>query len=634
MTEFKPVRFVDVHLEGQFWRERLETVLTRTIPSQHVQLGEHGILGSLTLPNPPPPLRFPRNEHNFTVQVFWDSDVGKWIEAASYALSHRRDQDIEAKIEKITDDLEKAQAPDGYVNCWYLQREPDKRWTNLRDNHELYNLGHLLEGAIAYFLATGRRRLLAILERYVEHVRATFGPGPDQKHGYCGHQEIELALVRLYRLTGERKHLELASYFIDQRGQQPHYFDEEARRRGEDPADFWAKSYEYNQSHKPVREQTKVVGHAVRAMYMYSAMADLAAELKDDSLKRTLEVLWADVIGSKIYITSGLGPAAANEGFTKDYDLPNDTAYAETCASVALIFWAQRMLHLDLSGKYADVLEQALFNGALTGLSRDGTHYFYSNPLESDGGHSRWAWHHCPCCTMNAARLIASVGGYFLSHSDDAIAFHLYGGVSARVALAGGNVTVREISTYPWSGDIRVEVEPETPLEFALKLRIPGWTRGFQVAVNGEPIATDGNVTDGYLTISRRWAAGDRVDLVLPMPPERIYAHPAVRMNVGRLALKRGPLVYCVEEVDNPGGPVQRLRLSRAAPLKPEPRGDLFGGIVTLATPAIRLADDDWKDALYRSAAPREVPTNLTALPYYLWNNRKAGSMMVWLVEG
>jgi len=633
MSEFKPVRFVDVHLEGQFWRERLETVLTRTIPSQHVQLGEHGILESLTLPNPPPPLRFPRNEHNFTVQVFWDSDVGKWIEAASYALSHRRDPDIETKIETIIDNLEKAQAPDGYVNCWYLQREPDKRWTNLRDNHELYNLGHLIEGAIAYFLATGRRRLLGILERYVDHVRATFGPGPNQKHGYCGHQEIELALIRLYHLTGERKHLDLASYFINERGKQPHYFDEEARRRGEDPKDFWAKSYEYNQSHKPVREQTKVVGHAVRAMYMYSAMADLALELKDDSLKRTLEVLWADVIGSKMYITSGLGPAAANEGFTEDYDLPNDTAYAETCASVALIFWAQRMLHLDLSGKYADVLEQALFNGALTGLSRDGTHYFYSNPLDSDGRHSRWAWHHCPCCTMNASRLIASVGSYFLSHSDNAIAFHLYGGISARVRLADGNVAIREISTYPWSGDIRVEVEPEGPFEFALKLRIPGWARGIKAAVNGAPIATEGKVEDGYLTISRRWAAGDRVTLELPMQPERIYAHPAVRMDVGRLALKRGPLVYCVEEADNPGGPVQRLKLPRGAPLKLEQRNDLFGGIVTLSADAVRLIGSDWKDALYRPDAPAEEPTNLTALPYYLWNNRGAGSMMVWLVE-
>lgn len=633
MGRFVPMRFVDVHIEGRFWHERLETVLTRTIPSQHVQLAKHGILESLTLPKPPPPLRFPRNEHNFTVQVFWDSDIGKWIEAASYALSHRRDAETEAKIEAIIDDLENAQAPDGYLNCWYLQREPENRWTNLRDNHELYNLGHLLEGAIAYFLATGRRRLLAMLERYVDHVRETFGPKSGQKRGYCGHQEIELALVRLYRLTGERKHLELASYFIDERGRQPHYFDQEATGRGDDPKKFWAKSYEYNQSHKPAREQDRVVGHAVRAMYMYSAMADLAAELSDDSLKRACEVLWQDVMGSKIYITSGLGPAAANEGFTEAYDLPNDTAYAETCASVALIFWAQRMLHLDLDGKYADVLEQALFNGALTGLSRDGEHYFYSNPLDSDGRHRRWAWHTCPCCTMNASRLVASVGGYFVSHSDDGIAFHLYGGITISVTLKSVKVALRETSAYPWSGDIRIVVEPEQAVEFTLYLRIPGWSRAAKASVNGQTVAVEPSTKNGYLAVSRTWQAGDVVELDLPMPPERVYAHPSVRMDVGRVALKRGPLVYCVEQVDNSDGPVQRLRLPRRSKVRTEQRDDLFDGVVTLAADALRLNDLEWSDALYRSEPPTEERVTLTALPYYLWSNREKGSMTVWLAE-
>ena len=509
MAGLKPVRFVDVALEGLFWRERLETVLTRTIPSQHVQLAKHGILDSLTLPNPPPPLRFPRNEHNFTVQVFWDSDVGKWIEAASYALAHRRDDDIEVKIEKITDDLEKAQAPDGYLNCWYLQREPDKRWTNMRDNHELYNLGHLIEGGVAYFLATGRRRLLGILERYVEHVAKRFGPEPGQKRGYCGHQEIELALIKLYHLTAERKHLDLAAYFIDERGRQPHYFDQEAIARGDDPKDFWAKSYEYNQSHKPVREQSKVVGHAVRAMYMYSAMADLAVELNDQALMRSCEVLWDDVMSSKIYITSGLGPAAANEGFTEDFDLPNDTAYAETCASVALIFWSQRMLHAGLDGRYADVLELALFNGALTGLSQDGEHYFYSNPLDSDGRHSRWTWHTCPCCTMNASRLVASVGGYFVSYGEETIAFHLYGGISTAVPLKAGRVKLREVSTYPWSGSIRIKVDPEKRIAFDLKLRIPGWARQARATVNGETVDVERRTKNGYLSIAREWKPGE-----------------------------------------------------------------------------------------------------------------------------
>jgi uncharacterized protein len=403
MSQYQPVRFHNIRLEGAFWRERLDTVLARTIPSQHRKLGETGILEALKLPNPPPPLRYPRHANGFSVQVFWDSDVGKWIEAASYALSHRRDADIEAKIEAVIDDFERAQAPDGYLNCWYLGREPENRFSNLRDNHEFYNAGHMLEGAIAYFETTGRRRWLGIMERYLDLIYATFGDGPGQRRGYDGHQEIELALIKLFHLTGQQKHLDFAVYLINERGHQPHYFDVERQARGVEIQRYAQASYEYSQSHLPVREQTKVVGHAVRAMYMYTAMADLAAELGEAALKRTCEILWDDVMETKMYVTAGLGPSAHNEGFTVDYDLPNQTAYAETCASVALIFWAQRMLHLDLDGKYADTMELALFNGALSGLSRDGEHYFYANPLESDGTPTRWAWHTCPCCTMNVS---------------------------------------------------------------------------------------------------------------------------------------------------------------------------------------------------------------------------------------
>src|SRR3974390_3252243 len=271
-SRYAPIPFSDVTIAAPFWAERVETGLPPTIPSQHAKLNEIGILESLKLPKPVPPLTIPLNSHNFTMQIFWDSDVGKWIEAASYALSHRRVADVEAKIEAIVEDLAHAQSPDGYLNCWYSGREPDKRWTNLRDNHELYNAGHLLEGAIAYFRATGRRRFLDVMERYVDHIAATFGTGPGRKRGYPGHQEIELALVKLYRLTGDRRRLDLAPHFIHQRGRQPHYFTQEALARGDDPARYWARTYEYNQSHIPVREQTKMVGHAVRGVYMASAM--------------------------------------------------------------------------------------------------------------------------------------------------------------------------------------------------------------------------------------------------------------------------------------------------------------------------------------------------------------------------
>jgi DUF1680 family protein len=632
MSRYAPVPFPEVKLEGKFWHERLETVLTRTIPSQHKKLAEYTILDSLKLPNPPPPLRFPRHANGFTVQVFWDSDVGKWIEAASYALAHRRDADVEAKIEAIVDDFEKAQAPDGYLNCWYLGREPDKRWTNLRDNHEMYNAGHMLEGAIAYFSVTGR--WLDIMERYLDHIYSVFGTRPGQKRGYDGHEEIELAVMKLYYLTGEKKHLDFVTYMINERGNpNPHYFDveREARESAEARQRYTQGNYEYSQSHKPVREQDKVVGHAVRAMYLYTAMADLAAEIDDPALKRACEVLWDDVMETKMYVTAGLGPSAHNEGFTHDFDLPNQTAYAETCASVALIFWAQRMLHLDLDGKYADILELAMFNGALSGLSRDGEHYFYANPLESDGTPTRWDWHTCPCCTMNVSRLVASVGGYFLSVADDGVAFHLYGGIATEVDVAGTKVALREVSTYPWNGDITIHVDPTEAAQFDLKLRIPGWSSGAKVSVNGVSVDVSKTV-DGYLTINRQWTKGDVINLDLPMPAVRLYAHPGVIMDAGRIALKRGPLVYCIEEADNPGGRVQRLKLPRNAELRTETRADLFDGVVTLKAEALAIQEEDWK-TLYRTTPPRDERTTLTALPYYLWANRGQGSMVVWVPE-
>jgi uncharacterized protein len=626
-TRLAPIPFVDVRLTGAFWSERVETVLDRTIPSQHAKLTEMTILDSLKLPKPPPPLVIKRHANGFSVQVFWDSDVGKWIEAAAYALAHRRDEVIEAQIEAIIDDLEAAQAPDGYLNCWYLCREPENRWTNLRDNHELYNAGHLLEGAVAYFQTTGRRRLLDIMERYLDHIRSQFGTEPGKRRGYCGHPEIEMALVKLYRVTGDPKALALASYFVDERGASPQYFDEEAKARGEAPGAFTQKTHEYSQSHLPVRQQTKVVGHAVRAMYLYSAMADLAALQDDKTLQTACETLWNDLMLTKVYVTGGLGPSASNEGFTRDYDLPNATAYAETCAAVALVFWSQRMLHLDMDGRYADMLELALFNGALVGLSREGTTYFYANPLESDGTPTRWHWHDCPCCTMNVSRLVASVAGYMVSASDDTLAFHLYGGIDTTRTLGGVATRVTEVSRYPFDGSIAITVDPATPADFNLMLRVPGWCTDASATVNGTavPLMLD----KGYLRITRHWQAGDTVALSLPMRPERVYAHPSVSNNAGRVALRHGPLVYCVEEVDH-GAAVQRLRLPRDAELTATP-SPLFDGIVTITGNQYLLGTD--AVPLYFSHPPQAAPTTLTAIPYYAWNNRGQGSMLVWIPE-
>ena len=405
-----------------------------------------------------------------------------------------------------------------------------------------------------------------------------------------------------------------------------------ATPEGRPAAAYGQGTYEYSQSHIPVREQTKVVGHAVRAMYMYAAMADLAAELGDASLKHACEVLWKDVTSTRMYVTGGFGPSASNEGFTSDYDLPNDTAYAETCASVAMIFWAQRMLNLELDGEYGDVLERVLYNGALSGLSRDGENYFYDNKLESDGSNRRWAWHPCPCCTMNVSRLVASIGGYFYSTGENVIAMHLYGGNAAEIEMNGRTVRIEETSSYPWSGKIGIIVRPEGSGPFSLRLRIPAWARGAGATLNGAPIDVTANTTRGYLDITRDWQAGDAIALDLPMAPERIFADPRIRADIGRVALRHGPLVYCLEAIDNPDAPVSQLALPRDAALATEHK-ELFDGIVALTARGKAVTANGWQ-GLYRSNPPAVLPATLTAVPYYVWANREPGGMSVWVREG
>lgn len=636
MRTYSSVPFSAVKLSGSFWSERLETVLAKSVPSQLAMLNKWGIRDSIKLPKPVPPLTYPLNEKTgFTVQYFWDSDIGKWIEAASYALAHRREPDVEREIESMIDDLEAAQSDDGYLNCWYLQREPENRWTNLRDKHELYNAGHLLEGAVAYYQATGKDRFLKIMERFVDHIAQTFGTETGKLRGYPGHPEIELALIRAYHATGERKYLDLASYFVNERGNTDgveHFFDQEAVARGEKPEGyrFAASGYEYSQAHLPLRSQNEVVGHAVRAFYLYAAMADLALDSADPTLKAVCEDLWRHVTGRRMYVTGGFGSSDHNEGFTKDFDLPNDTAYAETCASVAMVFWAARMLNLDLDGKYADILETALYNTSLAGLSRDGLEYFYENRLESDGSHERWQWHKCPCCTMNASRLVASVAGYFFGIAEREVAVHLYGGATATLPVSGGEVKLVETSNYPWDGCVRIELFPQDTDAFTLSLRIPSWCRDPSAALNGESIPL--TTSNGYLKITRDWASGDVVKLNLAMKPERIYAHPDVRHNAGRVAIRRGPLVYCCEQHDN-AEPVNRLRLPPDAVLRPRFDPEILDGIVVVESSAEIEDTDGWDVDLYRPSRAPFRETTLCLVPYYLWCNRGRNAMQVWVRE-
>ncbi|MCA0048074.1 glycoside hydrolase family 127 protein [Mesorhizobium sp. B283B1A] len=638
-----PVPQVDVH---GFWGDRADAVAKRTAEILYERCVEARMLEQIDPDRPSPGVVIPfhspspdeadRQGAEFTgstvtTQMFWDSDLGKTIETAAYSLYRRKNPELEKKIDAVIDMYGKLQQEDGYLSSWYQRIQPGKRWTNLRDCHELYCAGHLIEGAVAYYQATGKRKLLDIMCRYADHIASVLGPEPGKKKGYCGHEEIELALVKLARVTGEQKYMELAKYFIDQRGQQPHYFDEEALARGADPKAYHFKTYEYNQSHIPVREQDKVVGHAVRAMYLYSGMADIATEYGDDTLRVALDRLWDDLTTKNLYITGGLGPSAHNEGFTSDYDLPNESAYAETCAAVGLVFWASRMLGMGPNRRYADMMECALYNGSISGLSLDGSLFFYENPLESRGRHNRWKWHRCPCCPPNVGRMVASIGSYFYSLADDALAVHLYGDSTARFEIAGTPVSLTQASRYPWDGAVEITLEPQAPVEFTLHLRVPGWSSSATLQINGETVELAGMTSDGYAAIRRVWKKGDSVRLDLEMPIERLYANPEVRQDAGRVALSRGPLIYCVEATDNETR-LHRLALPRTADIEAHDQPGLLGGVVALSATA--QADAGWQDGLYRSKPPASVETRLTAIPYFAWDNREPGEMLVWLRDG
>ncbi|MCI0744563.1 MAG: glycoside hydrolase family 127 protein [Verrucomicrobia subdivision 3 bacterium] len=629
---FSAVPIDRVFIDDQFWAPRLETNRRVTIPMIYERCQESGRIDALRLhwkegqPNKP--------------HVFWESDVAKWMEAAAYSLRTKPDAELEARLEELISLLTKAQQPDGYLNAYYTVVEPGRRWTNLRDKHELYCAGHLIEAAVAHFEATGQRSFLNVMCRYADYVAAVFGRGTGQKRGYCGHPEIELALVRLFRATGESRYLKMAEYFINERGAKPHYFDEEAIARGEDPAKYWAKTHAYTQSHAPVREQNRAVGHAVRALYLYCGMMDVARETGDKSLLEACGRLWESVYQKQLYVTGGIGPSRENEGFTHDYDLPNDTAYAETCAAIASVFWNHRLLQWRCDSRFGDEMERALYNGVLSGVSMEGDTFFYVNPLEMHAEEvkpddpylkaHRMEWFGCACCPPNIARLLASLGQYIYSEGERDVAVHLYVQSHADCRVAGRHVRIRQESEYPWKGRIRITVEAQSGVEFCLRLRIPGWARSRDVAVNGKP--TNGNLENGYLALRRKWERGDTVDLILPMPIERVRAHPNVRADFGRVALQRGPVVYCVESIDV-GVPVSSLVLPRQSEFLAVYEKQLFGGTTTIRGEAAHATDGDWERELYRADAHALAPVPFKAVPYPVWGNRSATEMAVWLRE-
>ncbi len=620
-----------VIIEDQFWSPRIAVNRDRGIEIQYRQLERVGAIDALDLSRPPSPLPIPPSSFNgVTPVMWWDSDIAKWIEAASYSLATHPDAKLEVLVDDVIARIAKAQQPDGYLNTYFTAREPAKRWSNERDFHELYCAGHLIEAAVAHFEATGKRTLIEVLERYLELIGTVYGPNAGQKHGYPGHEEIELALVKLHRVTQNPKHLEMAQYFVDERGKQPHFFDLEAVARGEVPEKFHFGTYEYAQAHKPVREQSEVVGHAVRAMYLYAAMADLAATLDDTELRGACERLWSDLTTKRLYITGGLGPSKDNEGFTTDYDLPNDTAYAETCAAIALVFWAKRMSQLTKDAKYADVMERALYNNVLAGVSLDGTRYFYDNVLESRGDKHRWDWHPCPCCPPNVLRLLASFGAYIYSASPSEVSVDLYVQGIAELKVAGTNLKLWQTTEYPWDGTVSIKLELEHPAQFALRLRIPGWSRGATLKVNAQTIELESVIKSGYAVLERIWQTNDEIRLEFPMPIERVRAHPSVRADAGQVALQRGPILYCLEAVDH-DLPLHQIVLKKTTPLEAHFEADLLEGVTVITGTALAEDISTWNGTLYRTdqASSRAVP--IKAIPYFAWDNREAGEMRVWI---
>ena len=572
-----PVNFSDVHIDDSFWTPRLNSHKNVTLGVCIDQIeNQTGRIRNFE--------NAAKGEGGHSGIYFDDSDVYKALEGMAYSLQNNPDPELEAKCDEWIAKMAAAQQEDGYINTYYTLTD-EERWTKM-EMHEMYCAGHMFEAAVAYYNVTGKKTLLDVSEKMADHMMSIFGPG--KRDWVPGHEEVELALVKLYETTGKKKYLDFAHWLIEERG------------HGLGATYDWATPV-YAQDDRPAGEMRSIGGHSVRAMYLYCGMADVASYVGEASYMESLDSLWEDTVYRNMYITGGIGQSASNEGFTRDYSLPNDSAYCETCASIGMVLWNWRMNQMTGDARYVDVLERDIFNGVLSGISIDGDKFFYVNPLESYGRHHRQAWYGCACCPSNLCRFIPSIGNYAYGTSDDAIWVNLYMGNTASFKAGGRKVSISQKTGYPWNGDVRISFDSK--YDGALKLRIPQWCSSYSVSVNSEAVEAD--VEKGYAVLEGPWKKGDSVNLVLDMGVRMVAADPRVLEDAGMRAVQRGPVVYCLEGVDNPEYASAALCADTAFETSFEE--SLLGGVQTLSTGSLKF------------------------IPYYAWDNRDAGPMKVWI---
>ena len=580
------IDFSHVKINDNFWSPRLSKHVSATLPVCIDQIeNQTGRIRNFE--------NAAKGEGEHSGIFFDDSDVYKALEGMAYSLINNPDPELEKKADEWIDKFAAAQQPDGYINTFYTLTGLDKRWTNM-DKHEMYCAGHMIEAGVAYYQATGKRKLLDVCIRMTDHMMSQFGPG--KRHWVPGHEEIELALVKLYQTTQEQKYLDFAYWLLEERGHGHGTMGDEGK---------WNPVY--YQDIVPVRQLTDISGHAVRCMYLYCGMADVAALKNDTGYIAAMDRLWDDVVHRNMYITGGIGSSRDNEGFTEDYDLPNLDAYCETCASVGMVLWNQRMNQLTGDSKYIDVLERSLYNGALAGISLGGDRFFYVNPLESKGDHHRQEWYGCACCPSQLSRFLPSIGNYIYASSDDALWVNLYIGNTGQIRIGETDILLTQETDDPWDGSVKLTISTSQPLEKEIRLRIPDWCKTYDLSINGKRI----NVPKekGYAVI-KDWKSQDVIALDMDMPVEIVAADPHVKENFDKRAIQRGPLVYCMEEIDNPVY-FDQIQLSPSTTFQTAFASDILNGIKTIKT-----------NGRAQSA---------TFIPYYAWDNRKAGKMRVWI---